>query len=368
MPNRFSFDPYILNSVVGGKSAIDMPKLDVHSLKEAESLISGYGFDYQNPLDQEKLWYYHRRALVLVKESLKIDISEMPEVLQDRKNLEDLRKLLIWASSSIPQDRLLRKWSCALLRVMHVFVHTENDLFTTYSEEIQKQILTPIQDCVVHDGTSGKTFLKIDDSNQHETIELAGFEVKAFKTSASTVIKLLAKPDALAMSVFDKLGFRFITKNMFDTFRVVRFLVDENLISFAHIIPDQSSNNLYPVELFLKACSEMTNIHHYLTDGEIEQFFSEYLILHQDDANFFRKQNQFSASNYRFIKFIARKRIRIQSSGKDGFAFFYPFEIQIMDEAAHQTILSGPSEHEAYKERQRQGARNRILPEDNESK
>lgn len=365
MPNRFSFDPYVLNSVVGGKSAIDMPKLDIHSLKEAEALIQGYGFDYSKPEDQENLWYYHRRALVLIKESLKIDVSTMPEILQDRRQLEDLRKLLVWASSSVPQDHELRRWSCALLRVMHVFVHTENDLFTTFSEEIQKQILSPFQECVVNDGTTGKTFLKIDDSNQHETIELNGFEVKAFKTSASTVIKLLAKPDALAMSVFDKLGFRFITKNMFDTFRVVRFLVDENLVSFPHIIPDQSSNNLYPVELFLKACAEMTKIHHYLTDSEIETFFDDYLLRNQDEASFFRKQNQFSGTNYRFIKFIARKRIRIQSPGKESFSFFYPFEIQIMDESAHQAILSGPSEHEAYKERQRQAARNRILPQGN---
>jgi uncharacterized protein (TIGR04552 family) len=127
--------------VVGGKSALDMPNLNIQSLEEADAFLLGYGFDYNLPEDVEKIWYYHRRALVLMQEKLKIDLVEMPELLKDRKLLEDPRKILLFASSQNIKDRNLQKWSCSLLRCMHVFVHAENDLFASFSEEIQKQIL-----------------------------------------------------------------------------------------------------------------------------------------------------------------------------------------------------------------------------------
>lgn len=359
MPQRFNFDGQILSSVVGGRSAIDLPKLNIHSLNEAQAFIQGYGFDITQNQDQERLWYFYRRALVLITEKLGYSLELIPSNLKDRKNLEDLRHLLVWASSSLPRDKDLQKWSCAILRCMHVFVHAENDLFSAFSEEIQKQILGPFQDRIFHDGTTGATFLKRLEKSpaETETLHLVGFDIKPFKTSTSTVIKLLAKPDALAMSVFDKLGVRFITNSMFDSFRVVRFLVEENLISFPHIMPDQSSNNLYPSDLFLKACNDLVQSKILLQPDQIDKFFENYLEDNKDEAGFFRKLNNFSGSNYKFIKFICRKLIRIQ-----GFSFFYPYEVQIMDKAASLVMQSGPSDHGAYKERQKQAARTRLFP------
>lgn len=363
MPSRFVFEQSVLSSVVGGKSAIDIPSLNIHTLEQAEAFIAGYGFNWSESALQDQLWYFHRRSLVLLQEKLGYKIEDIPEVLRDRKSLEDLRKLLLWASSAKPEEKDLQKWSCALLRVMHVFVHSEKDLFSSFSHEIQKQILTPIQDCIYHDGTSGTTFLK-STRDESEQVALLGFEVKPFKTSSSTVIKLLAKPNALAMSVFDKLGVRFITNHMFDVFRVVRFLVQENMVSFPHIIPEQSSNNLYPVNVFLDACAELIRGPQNLKGAELDDFFIQFLNRNSDTANFFRKENNFSGADYRFIKFISRKLIYAELPGqKEKFSFFYPFEVQIMDQEAHKKILSGPSEHQAYKERQKQAAKRRLFPE-----
>jgi uncharacterized protein (TIGR04552 family) len=364
MPLRFQFDPNALNVVAGGQSTIDIPKLNFKNLEEVTAFIKSYGFDLQNENESEKLWYYHRRALVLLTEKLGFNLTEIPSVLADRKQLEDLRKLLLFASSSDPNQEELQKWSCALLRTMHVFVHTENDLFASFSEEIQKQVLSPFQASVYHDGTSGQTLLKRAQESEvpSEPLSLVGFEVKPFKTSSSAVIKLLAKPDALAMNVFDKLGVRFITDSMFDTFRVIRFLVEENLISFPHIIPDQSSNNLYPVDLFMSACEKMASQKRPLSDEEVEKYFTQHLEENKDSASFLRKENFFSGSDYRFIKFICRKLIRIEKD-KQGFTFFYPYEVQIMDQKSHHKILTGPSQHIAYKERQKQGAKKRLFPQ-----
>ena len=76
-----------------------------------------------------------------------------------------------------------------------------------------------------------------------------------------------------------------------------------------------------------------------------------------------KKENVFSGSDYKFIKFICRKLIRITSNEQTQFKFFYLFEVQIMDHQAYLKIQSGPSEHHAYKERQKTAARNRIFRE-----
>jgi uncharacterized protein (TIGR04562 family) len=174
----------------------------------------------------------------------------------------------------------------------------------------------------------------------------------------------LAKPDALAMKIFDKLGVRFITRSLFDSFQVIRYLVEENIMSFAHIMPDQSSNNLFPVDLFVRTCKELMESGRAYSEAEVDQVFSDRIHAVGATEQFFRKENNFSGADYRFIKFITRKLIHVYpQGGKDSFGFFYPFEVQIMDQAAHQAILSGPSEHEAYKERQRRAARKRIFGE-----
>jgi uncharacterized protein (TIGR04562 family) len=361
MPDRFLFDTDMLNSVAGGRSAIDTPRLHIKTAEQASSFIQSYGFDYDKTDDQEKLWYYHRRALVLMVEKLHIELADIPELLRERKSLGDVRRLLMFASSAEESEKTLQRWSCAILRCMHVYVHAENDLFSSFSEEIQSQVLTPFQRAIYHDGNAHKAYLK-SHAVERTPIELLGFEVKPFKTSSSTVIKLLAKPDALAMKIFDKLGVRFITRSLFDSFQVIRYLVEENIMSFAHIMPDQSSNNLFPVDLFVRTCKELMDSGQEYTEEDVDAIFEKRLQGIGVSENFFRKENTFSGADYRFIKFITRKLIHVYpQGGKDSFRFFYPFEVQIMDQRAHQSILSGPSEHEAYKERQRRAAKKRIF-------
>lgn len=353
----FSFDPDILQSVAGGRSALEMRRLHILNLEAANAFLKSYGFDIHLEADRRTLWHHHRRALVLMTEKLVFKESEIPAEVRDPKVLEDIRLLLLYASrdSSDP----LQKWACAILRCMHVFVHTESDLFSFFSEEIQKQILSPFEKTISHaeKGIALKGSVRTDN-----VIGLMDFQVKPFKTSSSTVIKLLARPDALAMRIYDKIGVRFVTKSLFDSFQVIRFLVRENLISFPHIMPDQSSNNLYPVELFLKVCDELEKIK-LKQDDEIESYFNSKLFKSGADK-LFRKTNEQSAIDFKFIKFISRKLIRIHPQGaKEEFSFFYPFEVQVMDQKSFDKAVSGPTEHQAYKERQRLAARGRLFPD-----
>lgn len=366
MFQRFQFDSDVLNTLAGGHSAIDIPKLNIRSPEAAKAFLQSYGFNADNEKDNEKLWYFHRRALVLLTERLGFAENEIPEKLRERRHLQNITQLLLYASSRRTEEQELQRWSCALIRCMHVYVHSENDLFSSFSEAIQNQILESFQKSIFHDGNAHRTFLK-STQNPQSSIELSGFEVKPFKTSASTVIKLLAKPDALALKVFDKVGVRFITKSFFDSFQVLRFLVEENLISFPHLMPDQSSNNLYPVDLFLEVCQNLEDEEKFkktsLKDEELSRKFQEKLEQAGQSSKFFRKTNEQSSGDFRFIKFITRKLIHIAHEGKENFSFFYPFEVQIMDEKAYQEMMSGPTEHKAYKERQRLAARKRLFPD-----
>lgn len=363
MYHQFDFNPAVLQSVAGGTSAIDLPRLSIASKEAADAFVATYGFDLSRTEDEESLWQIHRRALVLLTERLGFPEEEVPLEVRDRRAMGDLRQLLLWASSTDPKEKSHQRWSCAILRCMHVFVHAEHDLFSFFAEDIQAQILTPLQDAVIHDGTQHKTYLRRTIEGR-EPVELVSFHLKAMKMSSSTVMKLLAKPDALAMRVFDKLGVRYVTKNFFDSFRVVRGLIEENLISFPHIIPDQSSNNLFPVALFLKVCEELQQSPRDYSDEEVTQIFETRLTDAGEDAGYFRKENLQSDPNFRFIKFITRKLVRVQIPGREEFRFFYPFEVQIMDERSLKIIQDGPSAHEAYKERQKQAARARLFPEE----
>lgn len=356
---NFDYDVSILRTMVGGESSLDAPRLYVENFEEAYAFLKSYGFDIHDPKQEKRTWYYHMRALSFLRERILDKDEEIPEVISDPKQLKDVRHLLVWASLKEPTD--LSRWACAVLRVAHVFVHSENDLFSYYAEEVQRQILSPIQACVAHEGE--RIFLKHPFSP--EEISLKAFEVKPFKTSSSEVLKMLAKPEVVALKVLDKIGVRFVTGSLFDAFQVALFLADRHLINFAHVIPDQSSNNLYPLPLFFKTLKELCDLQdqgHPVNFGTMNERLMERWTDKGDKEGLIRKENTFSDSEYRFIKFICRKLITVRRDSGEPFSFFYPFEVQIVDEASYLKNQSGPSSHAHYKERQRQAARQRLFP------
>lgn len=362
----FAFSRPTLDCVVGGRSALDLARLEIFTREQARDFVQTYGYNLDDPVQVADLWATHGRALAMIREQLLDEGEEIPVELHDPTKLEDITDLLIYASQKDPASIHLQKWACALLKVMHVYVHLRNDLFSAFRDEIQQQILKPLEACIVTE--DGKTFVSAS-----ERIEIERLEVKPFKTTASSVIKLLARPERVALTLLDKLGVRFVTKNIFDSFRVVRFLVESNIVSFPHIIPDQSSNTLFPLNLFMESMEELEHSQAgagAISDAVIEEWLKRNLEAHSSRAEFKEKMNQFSGPDHRFIKFINRKLIAVpigHGAVERSFRFFYPFEIQIMDEATWQKNLTGPTAHDQYKERQRRRARERVLGLSNET-
>lgn len=373
MPQRlspFAFSRQTLDCVVGGRSALDLSRLEIRNREEAREFIQTYGYNPDDPSDLAELWSMHRRAIAMIREQLLDPGEELPSILHDPTMLEEIGDLLLHASNRAPGTAHVQRWACAILKVMHVYVHLRNDLFSAFRDQIQSQILKPLEGVIVSKEEAGekKTWVAAK-----EPVELMVFEVKPFKTTASSVIKLLARPERVALTLLDKLGVRFVTKSVFDSFRVIRFLLDAHIVSFPHIIPDQSANTLYPLNLFLEAMEELEHSQAgagSIPDEVVGQWLRKSFEAHATRAEFKEKLNEFSGPDHRFIKFINRKLITVPI-GSEGqmrpFRFFYPFEIQIMDEATWRAQMSGPTAHDAYKDRQRRRARERVLGFDSDN-
>lgn len=352
-----NFDSHALESMIGGLSALDIPHISVQSREEGKNFLLAYGFDLDKEEDLQKIWSYHRKAVTYIQEELLIEGESIPIKLTDPNELSDITNLLIMAST---RGNELQRWACGILKVMHTFVHLENDLFAQYSGEIQDQILKPILSHIHEDSVIGTT---LGPALGPKSIVLKKFESKAFKTTTSSVTKLLAKSELVAFGLLDKVGVRIVTKHLFDVFRVLKYFLENNLVSFPHNISGQSNNTLYPLNLFIETMESLSRDEEY-TSEEIDRLLYKRREENKDRAIFHAKSNSFSSEEYRFVKFITRRLVRLNVKVNDKsqvMTFFYPYEVQVVDYETHLKNMTGPASHEKYKERQIRRARAKII-------
>ena len=330
---------------------MDMPYVNNQTVEEAREFIAAYGFDVESEKDLEKLWGYHRKAVTYIQTDLLHNGESIPQALVDQEEIGDICNILIYASTKGHQ---YQGWACGILKVMHAFAHLDKDLFSFYAKEIQDQILKPIQSQIHDDAVMGTTLGSLMGEG---SIHLNRFEVKPFKTTNSSITKLLAKPELVTFSLTDKLGVRFVTKHLIDVFRVLRYLMEKNIVCFPHNISDQSNNTLYPLNLFFEVVESLPRDHE-LGCEELDKLLYERLEKAAERAEFREKTNIFTSNDYRFIKFITRRLIRVENPD---LSFFYPYEVQIVDYETYLKNMSGEASHDKYKERQVRRARARIL-------
>ena len=345
----------VLEVVLGSRYTIDLPTMNIKSREEALQFIFTYGYDISDYKDSEILWRNHRTAIEILEEEI-LDIDEtLPAQVRNREELQDLTGLLLTASQK--EDERLQKYSCAILRVMHIIIQLENDLFTSFTDDIKYQILRPIQEHILK-GEKDSIFL-----GENKDIELVDFSIKPLKQTKSGVIKLLAKDDVLAMTLLDRVGVRIITKSVFDIFKVVRYLIQNNIISFPHTLGGTVKNLICPVEIY----NEVIDSIDFSIDSEegemkVNDLLNKKVEEWQLGGGEFSTRNKFTSKDFKFLKFISRRFLKIdRGPNKDPLNFFYPFEVQILDEKTHADNEKTQASHAAYKERQRRAARRRVL-------
>lgn len=372
-----------LNAIVGGLSAVDVPRLQVYSLHEAESFLEGYGFRWDDQLHcieiervRQEAWHFLREELLTEEENKRI-----PKEVAEQK---DLRRLLMWASER-GEHPSRQRWSCVLLRLMHTFAHSESHFNNRFGEEIRKQITDRF---MPHLKETEDGFI-LGDNN--ESIALAEFDIKQSKPKHSLVMKLLHKPENVATDVFDRIGVRFVTLDKLDALRVVQYLRTRNVFMFANVKPSRSKNSLIDVGWLRQEVEDMLGDGTLTPDEQVallRKRMEEIPYTGPPDTS----RNPHSSRKYHSIQFTCRQMIRVNNPyaaelvsrveaarmTEPGMTrvhdsllrslkmptqirFFFPFEVQIMDKKSFAMSRSGDAAHADYKKRQWLSVRRRVL-------
>lgn len=360
MSENLYFRRQAMNSMIGGVSILDAPRLPIQDLDQATDFIRSYGYRWDSEKDRRTIYSYYRQAIAFLQDTYVLAGQESISELFEKHNIKDVRDLLITASIKDSDHQRIQKWACATLKVMHVMAHLNNDLYSNFENEIRDQILQPFQNLVTMDSIQGATFLQ----NEHESIKLNKFEIKPIKNQSSAIFKLLAKRNLVALNILDRVGVRFVTKNTFEIYKVLRFLINNALVSYPNCIVNESVNTVYPTNLFLEVMDTMRSKGEKESSKVISEILEKKLQDQSSRAEFQNKENAFSDPDYKFVKFISRRLIRIEVEMKGRFEtlqFFYPFEVQIMSYETYLKNMRGPLSHEEYKKRQEIAARERLV-------
>jgi uncharacterized protein (TIGR04562 family) len=387
---RFEFPWPIFKVVLEGLSILDVPRLQLKTMEEATNFIQAYGFDPNNPEDVDLIWNFFDDAIIFIEKSLADpEFPRMPEHLRSRKVITDIRRILLLASD--PTFGADQVWCCAILRTMHVLVHLAHDPRLKFFEQVQNQVLGRLDNYLYVDSTDGATYLGTKEEGGG--IKLLFFKKKDRKDREREIIKLLHKADNLVEEIYDRIGFRLVTETKFDAIRAVRLLLERNIISLPNVRPGRSRNRLIDMN---RLRGELDRIFALLKKnpeppaGELDK-----MLRRLERRIGFRRIgrsliNPHSSEFYRAIQFTCRELVKIRNPlfqmytalqkklenihggmqilnetfskpPKPNDYVFFPYEIQIMDVKAYADSIFGKSNHEEYRRKQLETARNRVF-------
>ncbi len=378
-----------MQTVVGGRSAIDISRLEVVDVDQARAFLLRYGYDVDDPSHIDAIEKNRSQAIGFLRGVLlsRVDL-EMPAWLDDLPVLELLLTAAIGLHHADPTIALRQAWACALLRVMHTFAHAENYFQHAYYPQIRESILNRFVEQV---GTrqDGSPVLH---GRTHD-VPLVGFDVKEAKPLRSVVLKLLHKAENVATDLFDHIGVRIVVNRPIDAIFAVRALLDTHTIMFANIKPTRSRNTLVDIDALTREIAGVTQRVEagLLSEAEATEELNRFQVRPEGDEQ--TTWNQHSSARYRSMQFTCRQLIRLtnpvwqrlerakqvarQHLTGDALAmmvaeldsvgveqeiqFFFPYEVQIMDQESRQEATQGRASYSEYKRRQIVAVRKRVL-------
>jgi uncharacterized protein (TIGR04562 family) len=392
--SSYKFNWEIFEIVAGGKSSLDAKNYlgQFHTKEDVESFLSGYGFNASDPIQNAELFGNFQEAVQFIRRYFlkegnpdgvdykiperilrTVDVSELFLFITGHKNFSATKEEAMWAS--------------IILKVMHTILHADKDLRYRYFTEIQKQIFDRYYK-YLHRDEDDNLFLKSGDTE----IPLVSFETKSKKSRESIIIKLLHKQENVAEELFDRVGVRFVTKNVHDTLRVIKFLYQNYIVMVNNIKPSRSQNSLIDIEKFRREYYPLFKSAIRVNESEeifaqkIEDLAKECL---QDKSDY--KDNDHTSGQYKAIHFTCRQLIKYKNPFMTQFnkvrkmaketegelselilnldtspiardvRFFYPYEVQITDEESHQQNTQGEASHQEYKKSQLKSAMKRLF-------
>jgi len=357
---KFSLNWSYLNAIASGVSAIDLDALALRNEHDARQFVREYGFDIDNAHARAVIVRAHREAVDFIAAHFLAPGQEELIPLAVREP-EDPLMLLVYASLRGQQCDVRRMWSCAVLKVMHAVFYLENNLKLRYFNTIREQVFASLDE-VIHE-EEGQHFL----TDGEVCLPLLHFDRKNNKSRNSILLKLLQKAAYLAADVFDHLGVRLIFNTRFECLLALRTLQRAHIVSVTNVDAQRTRNTL----LDLEAAKEIFGKYRCMLEHSAQypaalllQMDEELLAIAQPQT---RRDNPHSNTGFNSIQVTVRKMIHVpaedpSTAGPDyDVGFFFEYEIQLMDRASHGRSLSGPASHDAYKKRQVEAARLRVL-------
>ncbi|MDD4973027.1 MAG: TIGR04552 family protein [Bacteriovorax sp.] len=394
---KYMFDWEMLDVVVGGKSALDTKNFlgPMSTIEEVNQFLKGYGLDPNDHVTKAELFGNFQEAVQFIKRYfLKegnpdgLDLKLPNSLLM----ISDITQLFLMAADDAPLKKEDKLWAEIILKVIHTIMHTDKDLRSNYFNIVQTQIFDRFYKYIFRN-ESGKLFLGIKGTDN--VVPLIDFETKSKKTRESTIIKLLHKAENVAEELFDRIGVRFVTNSRFDTLRVIRFLLEKNIVIPHNNKPSRAINTMIDLPRFKEAHQRVIKMA-FRNNLSEERFVAamerEIQECHLQGES--RERNKFTSKSYQSIQFTCRQLIEYKNPFLQEFndlrriakslnsdenelarrvlnmdislvardiRFFYPYEIQIVDNDAYRENSQGEASHQEYKRQQVQSAMKRIF-------
>lgn len=398
--SKYRFNWETLDVMIGGKSALDVNSYlgKVEGKLDVVGFLSGYGFNYDDPVQKAELFGNLQEALQFIKRYfLKegnpdgLDLK-IPNVIY---TITDISQLFEMAASGLEkkkgQDLEDAIWAGIILKVMHTILHTDKDLRYRYFSTIQLQVFDRIYKFLKREDDQ----LYLADDSGSERIRIVEFETKSKKTRDSIIIKLLHKKENVAEELFDRIGIRFVTENKLDALRVLRFLHNNYVVVPHNIKPSRSMNTLFDIKEFREKHFKILK-QGFRSNFSDQDLYNELSAAINDcpvKSDNHLDQNKHSSKDYSAIHFTCRQLIKYRNPFMDSFSnirklakqqpkedelaqkileldtssvtrdvrFFYPFEVQITDIESHKQNTEGEASHQEYKKSQVLSAMKRIF-------
>lgn len=394
---KYMFDWEIFDVVVGGKSALDTKNFlgPMSSNEQVNQFLKGYGLDPNDHVAKSELFGNFQEAMQFIRRYFLregnpdgLDIKVPNSLLM----ISDISQLFLMATD----DNIVKKedklWAEAVLKVMHTIMHADKDLRSNYFNIVQTQIFDRFYKYVFR-SDDNKLFIGV--KGTEDVVPLVDFETKSKKTRESVIIKLLHKAENVAEELFDRVGVRFITHSRFDTLRLIRFLLEKNIVIPHNNKPSRAVNTMIDMVKFKEA-------HQALLKMAIRNNLSEERFLaameraavesHKEPSE--SERNKHTSKAYQSIQFTCRQLIEYKNPFLQEFndlrkfaktcnpeenelarkvlnmdislvardiRFFYPYEIQIVDHEAFKENSQGEASHQEYKRHQVRSAMRRVF-------
>ncbi len=317
-----------------GESVVDWHRLDHSTHADSRRLLALNALDWDDPRDRERVEALRAHGVDYVRHVLKLAVDD---VVASEASFLDLPLM----ASGVIGLRKQQRSACTLLKVMHILYHLDARELRTRLALSDSELFESVE----------RSVLDIFDQMQASGAPVVEFQWSR-KTRESLLTKMLVKRETSATRVFDRLRFRLIVKRRSDVFAILRLMLHK-LIPFNYVVPGQTVNSLVDV-------------------GALDRIGPSPLTTTEGRGV---ETNEFSGANFRVLNFIADLPVRVeefvpadQLDAQGGNVVFVLAEFQILDEATAAANEQGESSHDAYKTRQHQRVRERMLRAPNEAR